>query len=45
MSDCKQATSMPLSEEARRLLHALARRLETSRSAVMKLAKREYARA
>ncbi len=44
MSDGKQATSMRLSEEARRLLDELARRQGITRSAVMELAIREYAR-
>lgn len=44
MSDGKQATSMRLSEEARRLLDDLARRQGITRSAVMELAIREYAR-
>ncbi len=44
MSDGKQATSMRLSEEARRLLDDLARRQGITLSAVMELAIREYAR-
>ena len=44
MAKPKHATSLRLSPEAKRLLEELANRLGVSRSAVLELAIREYAR-